>query len=595
MNRFGLTVLLVLSSLFSKAQILENDTCANAIELNVGYFPEDYVLTATTIECTASGLAPTPTCSEFGEGQDVWFSFHVPESGTCTVETFDNGGINDTVISIYEGNCDALVEVVCDDDAGEEYMSKAIVSDRTPGELLYIRLFEYQNNNFGSFDISVYDSNSQPPNNLPADAIMISCGTSVSGNTTNATETEDIEDCDEYPVSPSLVPDVWYKWMGDGSRVILSTCNTADFDTSIGVYLGDPETLYCVIANDDGMACEGYTSTLEFYSETDVLYYFRVYGYLVDSVGTFSLNMTCLDACAPPHTLVNAEYETSTTALLSWETANEESEWRIEYGKTNFTQGTGTLVTVFEPEVTITDLDEFYTYDYYIQSVCEDEHFSDWFGPVRWDQAAQTIVMYDGETNTCIPSMFTDSGGGTFNYHNGEESVFICYPSEEGSKMQVEFISFDCGDSLDYLEIYDGEDDSADLLVSSSVVGNEAMLTTYTATNDLGALTFLFDSDSETTYPGWTAKLSCTTPTSIETSNLEQLSAYPNPVKNILTIESDQIISRLELIDYSGRIILNKKVEEKQAILKLKHFDTGLYVIKLYTETGQSSFSITKL
>ncbi len=133
-----------------------------------------------------------------------------------------------------------------------------------------------------------------PDNDCPGGAITIACGDSVSGDTTNATICEAVEDCDEYPNNPTTSPGVWYFIEGDGHYYTFSTCDTADYDTSIGVYTGDPGSLTCMVANDDGDGCGGYTSLLEnVYLEDGVGYYIRVYGWSSSSVGAFTLNVDC--------------------------------------------------------------------------------------------------------------------------------------------------------------------------------------------------------------------------------------------------------------------------------------------------------------
>jgi hypothetical protein len=59
-------------------------------------------------------------------------------------------------MSVYEGSCGALTQVECDDDDGDGNFSLIDLTGRTPGETLYIRVFEYANNLFDTFLVSAY-------------------------------------------------------------------------------------------------------------------------------------------------------------------------------------------------------------------------------------------------------------------------------------------------------------------------------------------------------------------------------------------------------------------------------------------------------
>ncbi|UEG48746.1 T9SS type A sorting domain-containing protein [Ferruginibacter lapsinanis] len=71
-------------------------------------------------------------------------------------------------------------------------------------------------------------------------------------------------------------------------------------------------------------------------------------------------------------------------------------------------------------------------------------------------------------------------------------------------------------------------------------------------------------------------------------------SVYPNPVKNILTVESQQIVSSKAIIkisDLAGRVLLNraKKATENMISLDLSGLNKGVYFICLITEDGINS------
>ncbi len=155
-----------------------NDDCANAKELQTGFVFTDYNIVTTNVGSTASGVPASNTCAGFGNGEDVWYQAIVPESGNLTIEIQSNAGSNlsDTVMSVYSGDCNTLTEITCDDDSGLNLFSIINLTGRNPGEIIFIRVWEYNNNTFDSFQISVYDN---PCNNTTTiwDGVTWSNGT----------------------------------------------------------------------------------------------------------------------------------------------------------------------------------------------------------------------------------------------------------------------------------------------------------------------------------------------------------------------------------------------------------------------------------
>ena len=100
-------------------------------------------------------------------------------------------------------------------------------------------------------------------------------------------------ECDE-GFGLSMVNDIWYHYQAtcDGS-VLISTCNTADFDTRLATYEGTacpPAAL--VGCNDDGDGCGGFTSLLEFDVSLGVTYKLRIGGF--DGSGSGVVVVACL-------------------------------------------------------------------------------------------------------------------------------------------------------------------------------------------------------------------------------------------------------------------------------------------------------------
>ncbi|MBW2939095.1 HYR domain-containing protein, partial [Aureisphaera sp. CAU 1614] len=128
-----------------------------------------------------------------------------------------------------------------------------------------------------------------PTNDLCLNADPITCGQTVSGDTTMATF-DGAPFCD----TSNTAPGVWYTFTGIEGITNLSTCNQASYDTKISVYSGTCGTLVCEAGQDDnfGAGCLNFTTSLDVCTQAGVTYYVLVHGF-ASATGTFDLTMTC--------------------------------------------------------------------------------------------------------------------------------------------------------------------------------------------------------------------------------------------------------------------------------------------------------------
>lgn len=133
------------------------DTPEDAIALTVGLEFSDFPRDVDNTDATASSVA-APSCGDF-QGGDSWYTVVVPTIGSVSVETnnVDGSPVDDTAITIYEGEIGSLVEVACDEDGSEDgNHSLVFLEGRTPGETLFIRVYESGNDVQGLFQIAAY-------------------------------------------------------------------------------------------------------------------------------------------------------------------------------------------------------------------------------------------------------------------------------------------------------------------------------------------------------------------------------------------------------------------------------------------------------
>jgi len=120
------------------------------------------------------------------------------------------------------------------------------------------------------------------------------------------------------------------------------------------------------------------------------------------------------------------------------------------------------------------------------------------------------FFMGGGKVRTC-EGMFYDEGGPDGFYFDNTNYEITFFPGEQGKMLNFEFTEFYIeatqeGYCFDELSVYNGSNSSADLI---NVYCGLNTLTSVTALNPEGALTFVFESDWYGNLTGWVASISC--------------------------------------------------------------------------------------
>ena len=137
-----------------------------------------------------------------------------------------------------------------------------------------------------------------PANDLCENAIEIQCQSLTPGSTLGATA-----DGTDFCGTDNTSPGVWYRFVGIGGVVTLSTCGQASFDTKISLFTGSCGNLTCVGGVDDTAGCFGLTTRFDFFSVLGTTYYILVHGF-GNATGTFTLGVACEPAVPEGVTLL---------------------------------------------------------------------------------------------------------------------------------------------------------------------------------------------------------------------------------------------------------------------------------------------------
>ncbi len=164
----------------------------------------------TNENATGTDNAPTPGCAGY-TGGDVWFKVLVPAEGAINFNT-EAAVMTDGGMAIYSGSCDNLNLLLCDDNTGTGNMPQIIASALTPGDTIWVRVWENGNNNNGTFGICASIPTSLPDNDIACKATLLTpdvlCN-SITSTTVNASFSVGVPN----PTCVTAVNggDIWFK------------------------------------------------------------------------------------------------------------------------------------------------------------------------------------------------------------------------------------------------------------------------------------------------------------------------------------------------------------------------------------------------
>ncbi|MFT6282636.1 MAG: hypothetical protein ACJA0U_002773 [Salibacteraceae bacterium] len=143
---------------------------------------------------TNSGVA-APSCGNYSGG-DQWFSLVVPASGTIKIETYPLG-LTDVAMAVYSTSttcAGVLTELDCNADSGSADMAVFTLTSQTPGDSLFIRVWDENNDQTSTYEI---DASDQTQNYcVTGDAIDLGSGCAQLTNTSTLSQTGSIWDAD---------------------------------------------------------------------------------------------------------------------------------------------------------------------------------------------------------------------------------------------------------------------------------------------------------------------------------------------------------------------------------------------------------------
>jgi hypothetical protein len=269
-----------------------NDNCSGAIALTVNPTPECADTTAGTLAgATNSNVGDDDTIGT--PNDDVWFGFEA----TATSQIISIGNVSgeptDIVNEVFSGDCGALTSIYANDD------NTGIVSGLTVGDVYYIRVYSYgtQPGATTTFTVCVSTPAPAPANDDCSGAIELTvnptneCTTTTEGTLAGATDS----DVDVSDFLGTADDDVWFSFVAMSTSQVVSVGDvTGNPDDLVNeVFSGDCGELTSIYANDDN---SGLVSGLT----VGNTYYVRVYSYTSNSISSTNFTVCVAAPPTPP-------------------------------------------------------------------------------------------------------------------------------------------------------------------------------------------------------------------------------------------------------------------------------------------------------
>ena len=130
----------------------DNDHCENAFPLAVGNSCAPLPFTNRFATAQPASVCPNPSCGHY-KGGDVWFTAVMPRTGKIIMNRTNISGMN-AQWAVYTGNCGNMTQIAC-----AQLVNTLNINNLTLAEtILYIRFFNYNNEEGGEFTFCVFDT-----------------------------------------------------------------------------------------------------------------------------------------------------------------------------------------------------------------------------------------------------------------------------------------------------------------------------------------------------------------------------------------------------------------------------------------------------
>lgn len=75
---------------------------------------------------------------------------------------------------------------------------------------------------------------------------------------------------------------------------------------------------------------------------------------------------------------------------------------------------------------------------------------------------------------------------------------------------------------------------------------------------------------------------------------LKNIMAYPNPVKDVLNLDAEVNLEKVEFYSITGQLVLTQAVNSQNASINLQQLASGAYLVNILGENGSKRIRIIK-
>jgi hypothetical protein len=181
---------------------------------------------------TDDGFTCTYTAASSIYDVDTWFTTTVDANGDVSVYAAGS----DPVLGIYTGACASLTLVACDDDGGNSLDALVTTSGLPPGEVVWIRVWDYTGLTSASATYTIAPSGGTPPSNddcASPEALVLNAAVVPGSGYCSTVEVGDWNDCEA-----NTEGNVWYSFTLPSDGVVdVNITGVACFGSGNGVDL----------------------------------------------------------------------------------------------------------------------------------------------------------------------------------------------------------------------------------------------------------------------------------------------------------------------------------------------------------------------
>ncbi len=298
--------------------------------------------------------------------------------------------------------------------------------------------------------------------------------------------------------------------------------------------------------------------------------------------GSSCLSTDCINTCISMIETLEIDSVNSTSAIFSWADLNlENEEWEVAFGEYPFVAEDWDYQTVdFNPAMANNLTPNTY-YTVYVRPACG----LNTIGPAK-------KIIFATSDDFCAGRPFLDTGGLESNYQDSEQWTRTVMPSVPGAKIKVVFNSINIEEGYDFLLVYNGTDPYNDNALLAEITGTTTV-GPFESTDESGALSFRFLADDFLNESGWDANFTCLN-LGIEDNSIIDFSYYPNPVSNIISINSKNEIQGISIYSIDGKLLYENAVKQFDSNINMSNYASGTYIFKLQFEGKPATFKVMK-